>query len=93
MLTHNYLTPILGEGQEGDESWMPILHSDDLDRCHKRWYAAAKCTKSSTGCAIAAASFVGILDVRCRFAICRAGLFGGLAPAPTSTFKTGLGAN
>ena len=42
MLTHNYLTPILGEGQEGDESWMPILHSDDLDRCHKRWYESVR---------------------------------------------------
>lgn len=34
------------EGQSGDESWMPILHADDLQRCLDQWYTAVR---SGTG--------------------------------------------
>ncbi|MEJ7639177.1 MAG: PAS domain-containing protein, partial [Singulisphaera sp.] len=29
-------------GRGGDDSWQPILHPDDVQRCHDRWYEAVR---------------------------------------------------
>ena len=49
----------LPEGEGGDESWRPILHPDDLQRCLDRWYESVRTGQP--------------YDIEYRFRDCRTG--------------------